>query len=1118
MLSAPARSAARRTASTSTSTRALSSSSSAPDDLADHRLRLRLLRTAAYGTYELASSPADPRPAKGYIAQAGFRPTSFRRGAELTRLGRSKTGRGHLVELDDRQVEASLARSKTAAPRTELLPHPRRLAGAQKQQVLRSPGAHPARAFTTSAVGRLRLAEESLADLDGDLATAEGGLWDDADVGDGGKGKSRARELKAGDFVETSRNGVPASGIYVSRSPATARRILLLSTSGDAAESSLDDVTFVSPSLVPTPLAQQVVTAVHAALGQEDTWDPSLPAVIDALQALRRLEIAVEAETQQLVARGANDIFRILHAPVPPPSSSGGKGKVASPPRSFTPPKSVTIVSALAALRVPAGADAPPSRLLAMHRLLIAQPEHFIADEVALRATGRFDLRSKAEADRFETVREWVRHRSEELEAWAEKCAKVREWARGQGAGEGAARGDQLEKLVLPAERANVPTFRWSKTDLTIFAFLRDALAAERLLQSQPHMAIAPSLLKHVDAASSRAGFAGWGTERDVRKARIRAFLAEVGVVAPWENWAAHERVTGLAEWDETGLRVERALTLPRPLGKKKAPRTLPSNEMYPSDPHDAVRHDFGAAAVYTIDDPSASELDDGISLAPGPASASGGRTWWVHVHVADPTALLHPEHLFARLARVRDHTEYFPEKTWPMLPESFTVGNQLSLGALGAGKEQHVLSLGVRIDEESGDVLESEVKAGVVRDVRRLTYGAVDQALGYTPPPKGRVLRSWADLPDEEAKGAPRSARPTDDATLETDAHALSDLRMLHALASKLLQRRVASSALFWQFPAASVSVAPTPLAPHFHTSPTPTFYAGAPRVSLQLPSDAARSGHASHADSPAQLLVSEMMVAANRAAARFASERELPAPFRTQAAPAGSPADLEAVLALRDPRTGQAPAVEVLKRGIDFLPGATTPTPGPHWPMGIDATHGYLKVTSPLRRYSDLFAHYQLKSALLPTSSSSSPGAFAGPFPLWQVQAHIDGSAAAGKARHRLDSAASAFWALWVLRPYLSALAPSSPASSPPAHVNDDETLSLLAGGLTALALRTSAHSAVENVHIQPVLIPQLGLRGTLQVDRAAEAAAVGEEVPVRVVECVLGARSRVVVALRK
>lgn len=1002
-------------------------------------------------------------------------------------------------------------------------------------------------------------------------------------------------------------NGLPTSGIYLSRSLSTARRLVLLTPAGSQSEHSLDDVTYTLPSFVPASLAQRVVAAGSSSSGRPGAgageggggggggWDPSAPSVIEALQALRRLETAVEHETQLLVSRGANDLFRILHAssaaassssPSPSlPSNKGAKGAkkkgpaarapAPGPAPASAPPRSITVSSALSALRLPlntSSSSSSPARPLALHRLLLSSPTHFLADPLALRTSGRFDLRPADEVARFERVRAWTRERAGEIDRWADKCARVRGWARewraaaggtdAPSSASGGGGGDALRRLALPRDDA---TFRWSAADLTLFAFLRDTLAAERLLQGQPHMAIAPLLLKAVDAASARMSSGGPAREereeeqrqeeegeRSVRKEQVRALLSDVGVVAPWENWAAHERVTGLAAWDETGARVEKALAAGTGAGAgaskggskggKKGTVVLPSGEFYPQDPHDAVRHDFGPrATVYTIDDIGASELDDGISLAPGPPSSrgggggGGGRTWWVHVHVADPTALLHPGHLLAKLARVRDHTEYFPEKTWAMLPEAFVVGQGMSLGARqrqgagaegeGEGEGQRVLSLGVRIDEETGEVLQSEVKAGIVRDVRRLTYGAVDRALGYTPPPKGRVVRSWhaRDDDDETEAGADAGRgsapqRPTDDARLETDAQAVSDLRTLHALAAKLLRQRVASSALFWQFPSASVSVSPKPLAPHFRTSPAPALYASAPRVALQLPSEAAIAGHASHADSPAQLLVSELMVAANRCAARFAVEHDLAAPFRTQCAPAVSdPAALEAVLALRDPRTGQAPALDVLRRRIDFLPGATTPSPGPHWPMGIDGEYGYLKVTSPLRRYSDLFAHYQLKGALLPASASSG---FAPRASVAQVQAHIDGFAAAAKARHRLDSAASAFWALWVLQPHLARLSGSSSSSSSSTlstHLHpapeDPETLDLLAHNLTALALRPPTHSAVENVYVQPVLIPQLGLRGTLQVDRAAEGGEVGEEVRVRIAQCVVGPRSRVV-----
>ncbi|GAA5996008.1 exoribonuclease II [Rhodotorula paludigena] len=1074
----------------------------------NRRVLLRVLRTAAEGSYQFGAPSfpsSSPRSDSHALHQQRFKPTPYRVKAEAERLSRNRSvGRGRLVELDEERAAAVL---EPAAARSFTRPqrHSRALSSKDSRQSRPSPNINK-RSFSSSAAARVSLAEESLVDADADLSMVEGGLWDDTETGgsQGGKGKGKARDPKPGDWLESSRNGSLMSGIYLCPAASTARRVLILVAAGVHIEISLDDVTYIMPGLVRPALAQKLAPIALRYADPEAGWDPSQPEVVEMLQAMRKLEIAVEEETQELVSQGAGDVYRLLHLP---PSGKNNK----APPA----PKSATVASALAALRIPHGSS-PPERLLALHRILLGRPEHFVADPLALRATGRFDLRPKDEVERLEQVREWVRHRSPELLAWTDKCAKVRGWAREQEAinsQNASSAADSLPRRTLPAAD---PTFSWSPSDMTIFAFLRDTIAADRLLQAQPHMAIAPSLLKHVDSTAATLGHRGWGGELIVNKARIRAFLAEVGVVAPWENWAAHERVTGLHEWDEMGERVARALRRPAAQPKRADKmQPLSSSELYPADPHDAVRRDFGRAKVYTIDDPSASELDDGISLTAGPQTSRGTPTWWVHVHVADPTALLHPQHLLARLARLRDHTEYFPEKVWPMLPDSFTHGNQLSLGAL-EGQEQRVLSISFRVDEERGEILETKVEAGVVRDVRRLTYGAVDKAFGYEAPPKGHVVHSQ---PVDEGKLATtRPPRATEDATLETDAESLGELRTLHKLARTLLRRRVESSALFWQFPSASVSVSPTPLSPHFQTSAQPVFYASPPHVSLQLPSQAAIAGVASHADSPAQLLVSELMVAANRAAARFAVEHSLPAPFRTQNAPASAPEDIEAVLALRNPATGQAPVLEVLKRNLDFLPGATTPTAGPHWPMGIDGEYGYLKVTSPLRRYSDLFAHFQLKGALLPTSSAST---FAPRAALPTVLAHIDGFNAASKARHRLDQAAQQFWALWVLRGKLALLSPStSRESALPTSLTDGDqhTLELLSSGLTALALRKPTFSAIENVYIQPVLVPQLGVRGTLRVDKEPQAPRLGEEVPVKIDEILLSARSKVVVGLRR
>ncbi|GAA5949283.1 hypothetical protein JCM3765_003359 [Sporobolomyces pararoseus] len=1060
-----------RPLSTCTSTRSSSSPSplpSLPDRTASKNRTIyrRIVRTAVIGAYEL-SSPSSAPPYS--LRSQGFKPPKVRRTANSQDGARAK-----LIEFEPGRV-LNKAYSRNS----------RRKASAG--------GLRGKRQFSTS-FARARASEDTL-ELDEGLLDVEAGDWDAA------TGGNRMKMPKPGDWVETRRGGTPASGIYLSKGATSARRFQVLPISGTRSEVSLDDITYVLPGVISADLASS------ASWFNAPDFSPSSPAALEMLQKLREIEFSVEEESKVIVSRGVHDLYQLLHTASSP---------VPSKKRPNSPPTSLTISSALKALRISATSSSSTShsihlaRQIAMHRILLDNPQYFLADGLALRVSGKFDLRDPLEAARFDTVRDWMRRQSKEMKSFTEKAARIREWGRNHPVEKICVDG-KLEKRELPEEKG----FRWTKEDQEVIRFLRDSLAYDRAIQSQPHMAIAPSILKLVDRQSAELGYQGWGTESSIKKERIREFLMEIGEVAQWENWVAHSKATGLQNWESMGGKVERALSRGKARAKTDGP--LSSTEFYPQDPHDSIRHDFGNLPVFTIDDAGAFELDDGISLSPAPPSSTGKTAHWVHVHIADPTALLHPGHLVSKLARVRDHTEYFPEKTWSMLPDTFVENEMLSLGSVGGG-EQKVMSFGMRIEEETGEILESNVQVGVVRKVHRLTYAGVDAALGHQPPPPNQKIQhpvfSSSQGGGTETNLVKSRQRHIDDEVLTTNPETVSALRVLHRISKKLLAKRAADSALFWNFPSASVSVSPS-ITPSFETVARPTFYSSSPLVNLQLPSASDRS----FVDSPASLLVSELMVAANRTAARFCVEKGLHVPFRTQGAPSATPEALETVMKLRDPETGQAPAVDVLKHSLDFLPGANTPTTGPHWPMGINDSYGYLKVTSPLRRYSDLFTHWQLKSALLPASSLPS---FATPqFDLASVLSHIQGFDAAAKARHRLSEASSTFWSLFVISRKLSLLkqlsSPTSTLSATGVSQEDTEFINLLSGGLTAIPLRIAAHSAFDNLHVQPVLIPQLGIRGTLEFEKLEMAPQVGEEVEVKIDEVVLSSRSKIVVSRR-
>lgn len=94
---------------------------------------------------------------------------------------------------------------------------------------------------------------------------------------------------------------------------------------------------------------------------------------------------------------------------------------------------------------------------------------------------------------------------------------------------------------------------------------------------------------------------------------------------------------------------------------------------------------------------------------------------------------------------------------------------------------------------------------------------------------------------------------------------------------------------------------------------------------------------------------LVREAMLIAGEAAARFAIARNLPLPFTIQAAP--------------EPQSFPDTLAGHFARRMSLTRSQLSGLPGPHAGLGLEV---YAKATSPLRRYSDLVVHQQLRAAL--------------------------------------------------------------------------------------------------------------------------------------------------------
>ncbi|RPD70262.1 hypothetical protein L226DRAFT_574975 [Lentinus tigrinus ALCF2SS1-7] len=99
---------------------------------------------------------------------------------------------------------------------------------------------------------------------------------------------------------------------------------------------------------------------------------------------------------------------------------------------------------------------------------------------------------------------------------------------------------------------------------------------------------------------------------------------------------------------------------------------------------------------------------------------------------------------------------------------------------------------------------------------------------------------------------------------------------------------------------------------------------------------------------------------MAAGRVASLFFWDRGIPA---LQVERKGG---LENLLGTRQ-ENGAIDVFEAMRNRVSASAVSYTTTPGGHSLLGIPEGEGYMMVTSPLRRFGDMIAHWQIKHALL-------------------------------------------------------------------------------------------------------------------------------------------------------
>ncbi len=280
--------------------------------------------------------------------------------------------------------------------------------------------------------------------------------------------------------------------------------------------------------------------------------------------------------------------------------------------------------------------------------------------------------------------------------------------------------------------------------------------------------------------------------------------------------------------------------------------------------------------------------IDDDNCSDPDDAISLDGNSIWVHV--ADAAALIAPDSDLDVEARARGANLYLPETVIHMLPEAVTE----ALG-LGLAERSPALSFKITCDDAGTPQCEKMVPSWVA--VQRLSYAEVDGRLDEPP---------FAELLTLTEKY--RARRVANGASVID----LPEVKLSASVEGELYNLMGVQELGLRDAPGYSVSV-------------------------KDLPRLKSRD------------LVTDAMLMAGEAVARFLVEHEIPAPFASQPPPdePSTPETLAEKFAYR----------KKFKRSGLFL------EPGLHAGLGIEP---YARVTSPLRRYSDLLVHQQLRAWL--------------------------------------------------------------------------------------------------------------------------------------------------------
>ncbi|NET75690.1 MULTISPECIES: ribonuclease catalytic domain-containing protein [Okeania] len=383
---------------------------------------------------------------------------------------------------------------------------------------------------------------------------------------------------------------------------------------------------------------------------------------------------------------------------------------------------------------------------------------------------------------------------------------------------------------------------------------------------------------------------------------------------------AAFKLLMDLGIWSEHENLFLRRSQIPKHFSTKVLEVAQSCLQSPQPDP-DTNRLDLTHLKVYTIDDESTKEIDDGLSIE---FLEDNQQKIWVHI--ADPTRLLTPGDELDLDARRRTTTLYLPTGIIPMFPSELATGPM----SLIQGQICSALSFGVILDE-SGGVVDYSIHASLIKPTYRLTYDDVDEMLQLQIKlePEIHVLNQWA------------------------------------------------KQRFQWRQSQGSISI----------YMPESVIKVEGEEVKVEVLDD-----------SPSRQLVAEMMIMAGEVGAKYGQKHDIPLPYRSQPQPE-LPPEAELILLPAGPVRSCAMRRCMPKSEMGIIPAR-------HASLALET---YVQVTSPIRRYSDLLAHFQIKAHLRGEEL---------PFSRDQMQEIVMSLVPAVKEASSVERCTNRYWGLEYLR----------------------------------------------------------------------------------------------------